>query len=93
MVSDPSSTGIEGKLCSAGDKSGLSALVTAETSVAVLRHLSSVPWLAKNVVWLVPDGQCGSALATTEVCFAASSTLSANAHVCTRLCCFQPYAV
>lgn len=40
--------------------------VTTSASAAVLRHLADVPWLAKNVVWLVPSAHC-QALQAAEV--------------------------
>lgn len=26
---------------------------------AIMAHLSKVPWLAKDVIWVVPDASCG----------------------------------
>lgn len=40
------------------DASG--ALLALALGAALLRHLgSSAPWLAKEVLWLLPDASCG----------------------------------
>jgi hypothetical protein len=42
------------------------AHLTFSATAALLRHLTDVPWLAKNVVWLVPSARC-QALQAAEV--------------------------
>lgn len=51
----------------AGSTVTLAADLTAiEVAVSVLHFLQSVPWLAKDIIWIVPDVSCG-ALSVTHV--------------------------
>ena len=41
-------------LDSAAAKAGI------HTAVAVLRYLQHAPWLAKDIIWVIPDVACGT---------------------------------